>query len=189
MLTKKLQRFFWIYLTKNFVIVGMDDFQVREAARKCAFVRITTNNYFRVAEFRDKNRGSEYRDKLAREEIGFFAELGDTMVGSIWATMNRSQSPAIARGYMRLMPNEALIHDIVTGEKSRGLGVGPFMVGRMASILLKEFGVSRIIIDVNIKNNSSLRMMAKAGLRVREQVLAISAFGKLAFEMVLRRYV
>src|SRR2546423_6351420 len=155
----------------------MDDFQVREAARKCAFVRITTNNYFRVAEFRDKNRGSEYRDKLAREEIGFFAELGDTMVGSIWATMNRSQSPAIARGYMRLMPNEALIHDIVTGEKSRGLGVGPFMVGRMALILLKEFGVSRINMQVNFINKSSLRLMGKVGLPVRVQYLQVSGFG------------
>lgn len=187
-LSRKLQRVFWVYLTNNFVIAEMNDFCLREATRKCTFALITQANYSRVAEFRSKDRVSEYREKLARGEIGFFAELGGKMVGSIWATINYAQIPAVIRGYVRLMPNEALIHDIVTGEQFWGLGVGPFMVGRIAKVLLQEYGVRRIIIDVSFRNNASLRMMEKAGLQVSEQVLSVSAFGKLAFEKVLKKY-
>lgn len=187
-LSKKLQGVFWIYLINIFVIAETSDFYLREAAGKCTFVPITSDNCFRVADFREEGRVSEYRDKLALNEIGFFAEFGGKAVGSIWATINHAQEPTVVRGHMRLMPNEALIHDIVTGEKFRGLGVGPFMVGRIASVLLAEFGVSRIIIDVNVRNNPSLRMMDKVGLHVRQKVLSISAFGTLAFEKVLKRY-
>jgi len=187
-LSRKLQRIFWVYLTNNFVIGGMGDFCLREAVGKSTFLPITSANYSRVAEFRSKDRISEYQEKLARNEIGFFAEVGGKMVGSIWATINHAQVPTVVRGYMRLMPNEALIHDIVTGEKFRGLGVGPFMVSSIAATLLREHSVCRIIIDVNVKNNSSLRMMDKAGLQARKKVLSVSAFGKLAFEKVLKRY-
>ena len=89
---------------------------------------------------------------------------------------------------MRLMPNEALVHDIVTGEKSRGMGVGPFMVGRIASALLHQYKVSKIVIDVNVKNKPSMRMMEKAGLQVSQRVFAVSVLGTLAFEKVLKRY-
>lgn len=187
-ITKKLQKLFWIYLTKNFVITSLNDVRVVETTDNWAFVPIRFDNYFRVADFRSKDRISEYRQKLDHGEIGFFAQLGDKMVGSIWATINRERRQAVARSHIRLMPNEALVHDIVTGEEFRGMGVGPFMVGGIASALLAKFEVSRIIIDVNVKNTPSLRMMAKTGLCAREKVLAISALGTVAWERVLKNY-
>jgi len=185
---KKVQKVFWVHRTNNFVIAGADDFRVTEAARECRFIAITTENCSRVREFREPGRVSDYKQKLTRNEIGFFAECGGQVVGSIWATINRAQSPSIARGHMRLMPNEALVHDIVTGEKSRGMGVGPFMVGRIASALLHQYKVSKIVIDVNVKNKPSMRMMEKAGLQVNQRVFAVSVLGTLAFEKVLKRY-
>jgi RimJ/RimL family protein N-acetyltransferase len=109
------------------------------------------------------------------------------MVGSIWATVNHTQVPRVVRTYMRLMPGEALIHDIVTGESFRGMGVGPFMVSRFASVLLNDYRVSQIIIDVNSRNGASLHMMDKAGLQVKEQMLYISAFGKLVLQKAVGR--
>jgi RimJ/RimL family protein N-acetyltransferase len=185
-LTKKLQRVFWVYLTKNFIITSLTDFKPSEPVTRCVFVPITSDNYFRVHDFREKNRVSEYRDKLAHKELGFFAECEGKMVASIWATINQEQTPAVVRTYMRLMPKEALIHDIVTGKNFRGMGVGPFMVGRIAAILLNDYGVNKIIIDVNPRNRSSLRMMDKVGLKMKQQMLYISAFGRLVVQKALR---
>jgi RimJ/RimL family protein N-acetyltransferase len=166
----------------------MSEVKVTEPAAKANFLPITLDNYFRVQDFRDQERIPEYRNKLANRELGFFAEIDSQIVGSIWATINSARTPSIARAHIRLMPNEALIHDIVTGEKFRGKGVGPFMVGRISSVLLKEYGVNRIIIDVNSRNHSSLRMMKKAGLRVRERAIYVSVFEKLTYERVLKQY-
>jgi hypothetical protein len=179
---KRLQSIFWVYLTKNFIITNIGDVKPNKPATNCLFVPITFDNYFRVGDFREQNRITEYRDKLLQKELGCFVEHEGKMVASIWATINQKPVLTIVRTYMRLMPNEALIHDIVTGENFRGMGVGPFMVGRMASILLDEYRVSRIIVDVNVRNGSSLRMMNKAGLKVQQQVLYVSAFGRLVLE-------
>jgi RimJ/RimL family protein N-acetyltransferase len=187
-LTKKIQKVFWIYLTNNFIVTSMNDFKTIEPSMKCSFLQITLNNCFRVQDFRDASRVSEYQDKLARKEIGFFAAIDGKMVGSIWATINTTQRPIIARMYMKLMPNEGLIHDIVTGDKFRGMGVGPFMVGRISSILLNDYKIDKIIIDVNSRNTSSLRMMNKAGVRMKEKVLYVSLFGGRLFEKVLKQY-
>jgi len=186
--TKRLQKVFWIYLTNNFVITNRSDFKIVEPATTCAFTPITSANYFRVRDFREEGRVSEYRDKLAHNEVGFFAESDGKMVGSIWATINNARVAAVARTYMRLMPNEALVHDIVTGESFRGRGVGAFMVRRMSEILLGEHGLSRIIVDVNVRNSPSLRMMNKAGVQMSQQVLYVSVLGKLVFEKTLQRY-
>jgi RimJ/RimL family protein N-acetyltransferase len=62
------------------------------------------------------------------------------------------------------------------------------MVGKISSALLNEYGVTRIIIDVNTKNKPSLRMMEKAGVRVSQRVFSVSAFGTLALEKVLKQY-
>jgi poly-beta-1,6-N-acetyl-D-glucosamine synthase len=185
--TKKLQRVFWVYLTKNFMIRTLSEVRESVPTKPCSLVAITLGNYSRVRDFREESRVSEYREKLARKEIGFFADCTGRMVGSIWATLNDAQKPTIVRTYMRLMPNEALIHDIVTGENFRGMGVGPFMVGRIAAILLNDYRVSRIIIDVNSRNSASLRMMEKAGLKVKEQMLYISAFGRLVLQRAVGR--
>jgi glycosyltransferase involved in cell wall biosynthesis len=185
--TRKLQRVFWVYLTKNFIIRTLADVRASAPAKPCSLIPITLENYFRVRDFRDENRVTEYREKLAHKEVGFFAECAGKMVGSIWATVNETPRPAVVRAYMRLMPREALIHDIVTGENFRGMGVGPFMVGRIAAILLNEYRVSRIIIDVNSRNVPSLRMMEKAGLKVKEQMLYISAFGRLVLQRAVSR--
>jgi len=179
---------FWVYLTNNFVVASMDDFKKIEPVIRCKFLPITMDNYYRVWDFRDESRVSEYREKLALRETGFFAEFDGKMVGSIWATVNNAGVPVVVRTYMRLMPNEALVHDIVTGEKFRGMGVGPFMLGRMCSVLIGEFGVSKIIIDVNVRNSPSLRMMNRAGLEINQKMLSVSAFGKLVLHKLLRQY-
>jgi RimJ/RimL family protein N-acetyltransferase len=185
---RSLQKVFWVYLTNNFFIANVSEVKITEPATKAGFMPITLDNYFRVRDFREEERVPEYRNKLANKELGFFAEIDGQIVGSIWATINNARMPSVARAHMRLMPNEALIHDIVTGEKFRGLGVGPFMVGRISSVLLKEYGVGRIIIDVNFRNHSSLRMMDKAGLRARQQALYVSVLGKLKYQRVLKQY-
>jgi len=186
--TKKLQKIFWIYLTNNFIINCMNNFKKIEPGVKCGFIAITLDNYQRVGDFREKDRILEYRNKLDNKEIGFFAEHDGKMIGSIWATVNKAQVPNVVRTYMKLMPNEGLIHDIVTAEKWRGMKVAPFMVSRIAPVLLKRYRLSRIIIDVNIKNHPSLRMMDKIGLRVDHQMLCVSAFGKLVLQQVLKKY-
>lgn len=185
---KKLQGVFWVYLTNNFVITRPDDFRTVEPAVKCEFLPITANNYSRVSEFRTEERLLEYQEKLARREIGFFAECGGKVVGSIWATINNSGAPTVARSYMRLEPSEAMIHDIVTGERYRGMRIGPFMVGRICSVLLNEFAVSKIVIDVNIRNVPSLRMMEKVGLQIDQRMLSVSAFGRLISHRLLKQF-
>ena len=187
-LTKKLQKLFWVYHTNNFIITRMSDCNMVSPATACEFTPITSDNCVRARDFRDDNRVSEYRGKLARGEIGYFAELAGTMAGSIWATINKEQIPTVVRTYMRLAPNEALIHDIVTGEKFRGKGVAPFMVGCISSTLLNDYRVSKIIIDVNVTNKPSLRMMDKAHVPMKQEVLYISALGSLIFQKVLKEY-
>ena len=183
-----LQKIFWIRVTFNFIIYSINDFKMIEPMIKCNFLPISIDNYGRVRDFREDSRISQYKDKLSKKEIGYFAEYKGQMVGSIWATTNKSEVPTVVRTVMKLMPNEGLIHDIVTGEKFRGRGVGPFMVSRFAPILLKEYKLSRIIIDVSIKNRVSLRMMEKVGLRKDHLMLYLSALGKLVLPLVLKKY-
>jgi len=114
--------------------------------------------------------------------VGFFAEHDGKMVGSIWATLNTRQERRVVRMYMPLMPQEALIHDVVTAGSYRGRGVGPFMLSKLISALLGEYGASRVLVDVNVRNLASLRMMEKAGLRAPERVFYLSLFGTLAFQ-------
>lgn len=185
---KKLQKIFWIYLTKNFSIKVINDFNQVEPEIKCKLIPITLDNYHRVADFREEGRISQYRDKLAHKEIGFFAEHSRRMVGSIWASINKGKVPTVVRTYIELMPNEGLIHDIVTGQEFRGMRVGPFMVSKIAPLLLREYGLTRIIIDVNIRNRASLGMMDKVGLRIDHKMLYVSAFGKLVLQLVLKKY-
>lgn len=185
MFRKKLQKIFWVYLTKNFIVTSMSDLRILETATQYKLVPITLHNYVRVTEFRAENRIPEYGNKLAQGEVGFFAEWDGKMVGSIWATINSSQVATVVRTYMRLMPREALIHDAVTGEEFRGMGVGPFMITGLASTLLTEYRAGKIIVDVNVKNRPSLRMMEKAGLVPRERVLYVSALGRLVWQMPL----
>ena len=187
-LSKKLQDVFWVYCTKNFIITNTEDFTLIEPAIRCDLLSVTSGNYFRVQEFREQDRIREYRTKLERNEIGFFAEYDGKIVGSIWATINQSPAPNVVRRYMKLMPGEALIHDIVTGERYRGMGVGPFMVCQIAPVLLGEYKASRIVIDVNVRNTASLKMMNKAGLQVKQTALYVSAFKKLVFHRVVKSY-
>ena len=94
---KNLQKMFWIYLTNNFVVTSMDDFKTIELSKECGFLPLTLDNYFRVLDFREENRVSEYRRMLAHKEIGFFAGVDGKMVGSIWATINTAQLPSVVR--------------------------------------------------------------------------------------------
>lgn len=186
-ITKKIQKVGWLYLTENFVISCMNDFKMVDANCECALLPIGVENSHRVAEFRERERVAEYEGKVAKGEIGFFAECNGRVTGSIWATKNYWQNPIVVRTYMRLMPNEALIHDIVTGDEYRGRCIGPFMLSSMAATLLNDYRVSRIVVDVNVRNKSSLRMMHKAGLRERERALYLSVGGTLVFQKTLKQ--
>jgi ribosomal protein S18 acetylase RimI-like enzyme len=188
-LTKRMQRLFWIYLTDNFVITGKNQAVAAAAKVKCSIVRITPDNCPRVLEFRaDESRVQEYRRKLERNEIGLFAQTDRGMAGSIWVTVNRGSKRCVARGYMPLRPGEAMIHDIVTGELYRGLGIGGYMVERMVAVLSEEYGVGRTIVDVNVRNRASLRMMERAGVCKTNQVFYVSAFGTLLWSKVMKEY-
>jgi RimJ/RimL family protein N-acetyltransferase len=183
---KRLQKVFWVYLTNKFVVTSSDDFKVPEPAVECELLPITPDNYFRVRVFRHESRVQEYREKLTNREKGFFAARRGMLVASIWATINNTNAPMLARSYITLLPNEAPVHDVVTGEEFQGMGIGPFMAGRMCVALLGESGAKRTIIDVNLRNDRSLRMMAKAGLHVNHKALSISSFGKLVSQRHLR---
>jgi len=186
-LKKRLQKIFWIYPCNIFIIKGMNEFQMLDPKIKCDFVPITLDNCHRVKDFREESRILQYKDKLAHNEMGYFAEHNGKIVGSIWATVNKTQVPNLVRRFVKLMPNEGLIHDIVTGENSRRMGVGTIMVSRIVPILLKEWKLNRILIDVNIKNWASLKMMGKLHLQKDQKVLYVSAFGKV-WRLVLRKY-
>jgi ribosomal protein S18 acetylase RimI-like enzyme len=150
---------------------------------------MTRANCHRVAEFRERGRVAQYREKLNAGELGYFAECEGRMVGSIWATINRRPHPVDVRGYLRLPPGEAVIHDIVAGVGSRGQSVGPFMTSRMIDVLITEHRVTRVLIDVRVTNASSNRMMAKLGLPKAETMLYMSALGKSVCRLRLRRAV
>jgi hypothetical protein len=187
-LVKRIQKVCWIYLSDIFFVTPTARLAAVNPKINCRFVAITPENCVRVRDFRDEDLVAEFREKVQRGEKGFFAVCEGKMAGSIWATVNECAAPTVVRGCMKLMPREALIHDIVTGIKSRGLGIGPYMVTQISPILLQECGVSRIIIDVNVRNSASLKMMNKAGLRAQQKALAISAFQKLVFHKTLRTY-
>lgn len=187
-IAKKLQPIIWISLTNNFIINRMGDFKAIKPMKKCEFIPITMENYYRVRDFREENRVLEYREKLTNKEIGFFAEHNKKMIGSIWATINRTKTPKVVRISIRLGPNEGLIHDIVTGQKSRGMRVGPFMLSKMSEVLIAEYRLSKIIIDVNIRNRPSLKMMNHAGLRNDHSMVAVSILGKFLLQKKLRKY-
>lgn len=187
LVTRNLQRFCWIYLTSNFELASLSELSPYQPIAPCTLRPITSSNFIRVQEFRHSSRAEEYRAKIERGELGFFAESDGCMVGSIWATVNRSSHSAVVRNHIRLLPNHALIHDIVTGEHCKGKGVGPFMVTGIATELLERLRVSNVVIDVNRDNQASLRMMEKVGLKVKEQALYISFLGRLVLEKSLWR--
>jgi ribosomal protein S18 acetylase RimI-like enzyme len=187
-LTKRAQNIFWVYLTKNSFIASTADFRLVQPKLECRFVPITEDNYASVTNFREASRVSEYLTKLHSNEVGFFAESGGRKIGSVWATVNKTSSPITVRGYMRLMPGEALMHDGVTAEASRGMGVGPFMVSHMAQALLQDHAVRKIVMDVNVRNTPSLNMLRKVGVAMTQKALYVSLFGDLLFQKVLEEY-
>lgn len=126
--------------------------------------------------------------KIAYGEIGYFAEYQGRIVGSIWASINREQVPVVVRTVMELQPNEGLIHDIVTSDEFRGRGIGSFMTSIMARALIEDHRLSRVEVDVNVRNVASVRVMKKVGLRVDRKVLYVSALGRLLVRWILRKY-
>ncbi len=158
-----------------------------EPGKKCLLFPITQDNCYRVMEFREEKRISEYRKKLASHEMGYFAELEGRMVGSIWFTVNNTNAACIVRTYIKLLKDEALIHDIVVSEKYRGMGIGAFMASNMKTILFKDFGVKQIMTDVNIRNQASARMHEKLGVRWERKEIHISLLGKAVFEFTMKR--
>lgn len=185
--TKRLQGICWVYVTTNFILTSADEIITCDPKVTCNFLPINATTASRVGDFRDKSRIDEYRNKVLHNEIGFFAESQGKAVGSIWATINRSPQPTVVRRHVRLGTNEALIHDIVTGNRSKGLGIGPFMVANIAAALFNNYGVRRIVVDVNRSNAPSLNMMRKIGLEQKEQALYISLMGRLVLEKNLWR--
>ena len=187
-LVTRLQKIGWVYYIDVFVARSIKDIHIVEPQVECGFSRIGMNNYTRVGEFREENRIREYRDKLARGEIGYFAEHQGKIIGSIWATINYKETDSVVRKYMKLQPREGLIHDGVAGELSRGMGVGPFLVSRLAAVLFKEHKLRRVIIDIKANNQASSSMMNKVGLRVDHRRLCISLCGRLVFQKVFATF-
>jgi hypothetical protein len=188
-LKTKVQQLFWIYLSNNFIVRGPDEFKMVEPRIKCEFTPITLANCRRVVDFREEARISQYRDKLACGEMGFFAEHNGKMIGSVWATINKTEVPCFAQMFKTVMHNEGVVQDNVVSEEFRGMRVGPFMESSMFAVLFKEYGLSTVIADVNVKNRASLRMLEKMGLRRDRMMIYVSAFGRPVLELPLKKYV
>ena len=185
---KAVQKVGWIYLSDLFFVTPADPLADVNTTTACEFAAITAENANRSRDFREEDVTDEFREKHSHGETGFFALVYGKAAGNIWATINATTKPVTARGFMKLMPGEALIHDIVTGPEFRGMGIGPFMVTRIIPTLFDKFGVRRIVIDVNVKNAPSLRMMNKAGLRAKQKTLSVSAFHSLVYHKTLETY-
>jgi RimJ/RimL family protein N-acetyltransferase len=184
-LIKKMQRLLWVYPCYIFFINSPDEMKKVEPKIACEFVPITMDNYHRVAEFREDERISEYRDKIEKGEIGYFAQHGGKIIGSIWATVNKTKAPCIAKTYFELMPDECLLHDNFISENYRGMRVGAFLESNMPVYLFREYKLKRIITDINVRNYASLQMVKKAGLRRDHKMLFVSAFGKSIVKLMI----
>lgn len=185
---RMIQKVILVRRTCNFVVVDPRDVKPLESNHNARLVPITVENYQRVDEFRPPSRIAQYRQKLVRGEVGYFVECDGRMIGSNWATLNEGGSAVVARTVMRLKPKEGMTHDGVIAPRLRGQGFGAFMINRLVAILFREYDLRRIIIDVNVKNRASLRMMEKAGFRVDHEALYVAVFNKLLFHRVLKRY-
>lgn len=187
-LKKMIQKVVLLRRTFNFVVVDESDFARLPAEDDCRLVQITVDNYLRVGEFRPRSRITQYREKLESGEIGYFVEYHGRMIGSNWATVNREARPRIVRSVIRLAPNEGLTHDGVIAPRFRGQGFGAFMISRLVELLLHEYRLSRITIDVNVRNKASLRMMEKAGFRIDHEMLYVALFNRLVLQRVLKQH-
>ena len=187
-LKKKVQKIFRIYPCNIFVINGMNEFKIVEPKVKCGFIPITLDNCHRVSDFREEARIAEYRDKLARNEIGYFAEHNGKMIGSIWATINRTEVPRVVQTFQKVMYNEGVAHDIVISENFRGMRVGPFIESNLFALLFKEYGLSRVITDVNMRNHAQMQLLTKLGLRVDHKMLYVSLLGRPVLEVSCKKY-
>jgi hypothetical protein len=185
-LVPSLQHIGWVYFTNNFCIEDVGDVVVPNTPTPLDFVPMTPQNCERVQDFRSASLATQYAKKLRQDELGYFAMASGAAVGSIWATINRTEAPIVARHHMRLLPNEAVLHDGVTGERSRGMGVGTYMVASLSVALMTEHKVSRIVADINVRNRPSLRMMEKLGLEAKESTLSVCALGSLVWQMKMR---
>jgi hypothetical protein len=184
----KLQHAFWIYLAYNFIVRGPNEFKMVEPKIKCRFIPITFDNCYRVEDFRKEDRVSQFKEKLARKEIGRFAEHNGKMIGSIWATINKTEVASVAQMFKTINYNEGAVTDNIVSENFRGMRVGPFMESSMFALLLREYGLSKIIADVSIQNHASLRMLERMGLRKAYLMFYFSAFGKPVFQIPLKKY-
>lgn len=183
----KLIKCLWIAIYKIFIIKGLDEFKMIEPKIKCNFISITLDNCHRIKDFREESRVAQYRDKLMNSEIGYFAEHNGKIIGSVWATINKTTMPKVVQTFKTIMYNEALIHDNVVSENFRGLRVGPFMESNMFSILLKEYKVSRLIADINVRNDAVSRMFNTLGVNVDHKMLYIALFGQPILKLMLRK--
>jgi hypothetical protein len=182
------RKVFWIQICKGFIIKGMSEFKMVEPRIKCEFIPITLDNCHRVTDFREADRISQYRDKLANDELGWFAEHNGKMVGSMWATINKTEVPRVVMAYKKVKYSEGVAYDGIVSEKFRGMLVGPFMLTRLFESLFKEYGVSRITGDSNVKNRASLRCWEQAGIRINHKILYVSLLSKPVLELVLKKY-
>jgi RimJ/RimL family protein N-acetyltransferase len=185
---QKLPKYFWVHITNDFIINDVNEIRMVQARLPCNFIPIARENYHRVAEFREEGRISQYRDKLDQKEIGYFAEYNGKMISSFWAIVNRAPITAVVKGYYKVGPNEAFLLDLVTGEQSRGMSVGPFLLSQTVNALFREYAVSRVVFDISVRNRTSMRMIDKLGLRIDHKTLAVSVFSRLVFHLVFRRY-
>jgi RimJ/RimL family protein N-acetyltransferase len=179
----RVQKIFWIYFTNNYSVNALADFRDVGPAVECHFIPMTRQNYDRVLDFRTVDRVLQYHEKLGHGELGFFAEHGGRMVGSIWATINKADRSKVVRKYMKLQPNQAIIHDAVASELMRGMRIGPYMVGNILKTLILELGISKVVWDVHFMNRASMRMLEKLGLRLESRVVSVCAADRLILQL------
>jgi len=183
-----LIKIIWVVIYNIYIIKGINDFKVIEPKIKCAFIPITLDNHHRVQEFREERRVEQYKEKLLNNEIGYFAEHNGKIIGSIWATINKTQVPRVVQTFKTIKKNEALVHDIVVSNDFRGMRIGPFMESSIFTKIFNIYEVSALITDANIRNHASLRMHSMVGARIDHKMFYIALVGKPILKLRLKKY-
>ena len=142
---------------------------------------ITCDNIECVADFRsEKYVGTFYRF-LEQGQYGVYAWLNSKVVGHAWAKVCRDQSCRV-NGYLDICRNEALIHFCNVKADQRGNNIYPAMLAVLCQRLFVEADVSRVLIDTEVKNQASLRGIAKVGFKPLGTGFYIQFRGRLIFK-------
>ncbi len=152
----------------------------QEPGKSIELSAVTHENVDGVADFRPPSVAHRFREYLDNGEIGVYALSEGHVVGHAWADVCKHGS-RISCGYMRIGPNEALIHYCNVSPECRGNNIYPAMLFELVQRLFAEEGVERVLIDTEVSNVPSLRGIAKVNFEKMSTGVYLNVLGKLVF--------